>query len=143
MENTAKSVLTTVIAAAAGVVLRALEYIVTDPDEFDKHPLYVMMFQWDLLIASGTVLLSAYVAAHSSLQGRLVPPVFGLLVAFALILLSLGISEASWASELQLWFRVYLPDFLSGGTFGWSVLVVRNIAEAQEVIVEAEGARNG
>jgi hypothetical protein len=136
VENTAKSVLTTVLAALVGVVLRALEYTVTEPDKFDTQPLYVFMVQWDLLIASGTVLLSAYVAARSDLQGRLVLPLFGLLGAFALVLLSLGISEASWAANLHHLFAVYVPDVMSAGTFAWSVWAVRNIAEVQ-------GARGG
>jgi len=116
-------------AAVVSIFLTAVEYIVLEPDKFDTRPFEVLMLQWELLIASGTILLSTYFTTKSEIQGKLVPPLWGLLGAFVLIVISLGISEASWASGLDSYFRILLPDISSGATFGWSVMVARKLAE--------------
>lgn len=130
MDNPITSAFYTVLTALFGVGLNLIELAIVDPQRLNTDPFDVLAVQYELLIASGGMLLGAHFVASSELSGRINRPLLGLLFSFMLVYILLAISARPWrwVESFDVVLTVALPDLIGIVMLGWSVLVARGIA---------------
>ena len=133
MTSPMSSAFWSVIVAVFGIGLNTIELALVDPELLTQEWYQIFAIPYDLLIASGSLLVAAHFSARSDESGKLNLPMLWLLVATLLVYILVAISARPWwwVSPLDGVLRVWLPDLLGLSTLCWSMLVAQGLAYAQ------------